>query len=421
MKSYFDSIQILFNNSNKLLDYIKFKNIKLLESINNVSYTTLLSDKDIPFFCNSAMDGYAICSQHTVDLSFSKSKVFKIIDVVMAGESVGDYDLDGDCVVEIMTGARLPSCFDSVIKFEDVIFDSNSNNKIILNRFVKLGENVRQIGEDFKLGDIIIRKGEMCSPCHLMSLSTFGIKTVNILNKPCVYLVCSGNEIVESVNLNKCVDIDNVSCINNTTAPYIISFLKILGIEVHYLGLVKDNVNDFKLLLTSSLPLDVLSLVITTGAVSKGKADFIPLALKSMGVNILFHGVKIKPGKPILFAKYSLKTYFFGLPGNPISSVIGLRFFVYPFLRLLMGQAYEKPFKAILDLDYLCKRRYDTFLKAYSYFSGSSLRVKILDDQESFKINSMLKSNSFVFLKSIDRSKKGDVLDVFFYNPFFLS
>lgn len=421
MKSYFDSIQILFNSSNKILDCIKFKHVDILQAVRKISYMTLLSDKNIPFFCNSAMDGYAIRSENTLDLNVINCKVFKIIDIVMAGESVETYDLDGDCVVEIMTGARLPLCFDSVIKFEDIILDSDGHDKIILNRVVKLGENVRQVGEDFNIGDVLIKKGDIFLPSHIMSLSAFGIKSVQILDSPLIYLICSGNEIVDDIFLNdNNVNISDVSCINNATAPYIISFLKMLGFKVQYLGLVKDNVADFKLLLNSSLVLDAPSLIITTGAVSKGKADFIPSALKSMGITTLFHGVKIKPGKPILFAKYLLNTYFFCLPGNPISSVVGLRFFVYPFLRLLMGQSYEKPFRAVLELDYLYKRKYDIFLKSYSYFFGSSLYVRILDDQESFKINSMLKSNSFVFLKSFDTSKKGDILDVFFYNPYFL-
>lgn len=413
---YFNSIQIIFDSSRKFLDYMLCENTDLLYAKTKISFSTILSDKNVPAFSNSAMDGYAVRSSYTLTLDSLNSKKFDIVDVIMAGDVIEKNDFDGNCVVEIMTGAKLPDSFDSVVKFEDVSLNL-SCDKIILSRMIKLGENVRFIGEDFRCGDCIIKKGKIFNQFHIMSLLACGIKIVNVLKNPVVYLLCTGNEIVD-IN-------DNYSCmsnkVNNITASYIISFFDFLDIKVHYLGLVNDNVIDFKQIVQPILNNQFLSLVITTGAVSKGKADFIPAVLKSMGVNVLFHGVKIKPGKPVLFAKYLLNTYFFCLPGNPISSIVGLRFFVYPFLRCLMGQTYEKPYKAVLDSDYLCKRKCDSFLKAYSYFVGSKLYVKILLNQESFKISSMLESNSFIFLKMLDSSKKGDILDVFFYNPSFLN
>ncbi len=411
MKDYFNALFVIFNSLNK---FYKSEKIRLSNSIGNISARTFFSHKNIPIFYNSAMDGYAIRHYDTLN---NLPKTFIVLDTLIAGENLEYNNLDGNFVIEIMTGARLPFAFDSVIKFEDVIYKNSRKFEIIINRVVKLGENVRKIGEDFGSNDFILGKGDVISSSHIMSLSVFNFNCIHVLEKPKVYLLCTGDEIIESSNESSDY---KKSFVVNSTSSYIINFFKKLDVKVIYLGLIKDNSKSFLNKLKFLFLTKKRSLVITTGAVSKGRLDFIPSALKFMGANVLFHGVKIKPGKPILFAKFLSRIYFFCLPGNPVSSVIGLRFFIYPFLRYLMGQSFEKPLKARLVSNYIFYRKVNVFLKAYSFFYNSILYVKIIESQESFKIRSILKSNSFVFLKLSDVLKKGELLDVFFYYPNFL-
>jgi molybdopterin molybdotransferase len=197
-----------------------------------------------------------------------------------------------------------------------------------------------------------------------------------------------------------------------------LSFFKRLAIDISYYGVSLDLKNDLKFKISNLIKKDEISLVITTGAVSKGKADIIPSILSELDIDIIFHGVSIKPGKPILFANYLNKHYFFCLPGNPISSIIGLRFFVYPFVRYVMGNVLESPLKAFLEEDYVSKRSVDLFLKSFLFFYKNSFYVRIMEDQQSFKVKSFVEANSFVFLRLCDSSKKGDVLNVYFYEPF---
>jgi len=414
MKSYFNAISILFNSIDRSINVLGLKKVDILASINKISTSVCLSTKNVPSFNNSAMDGYALRYKNTLFIDRLKPKSFIIVDTVMAGEHREFDDLDGEFVVEIMTGARVPFAFDSIIKFEDVLLNKNDKSEIIINRTVKLGENVRKIGEDFFVGDILLRKGDVISSSHILTLSAADIKNVTILKQPKIYLLCTGNEIMDS---HDTYDISKKTCISNSAGPYIINFLKLLDLNVNYLGVIKDIEQSFINKVNSILNSNVVSLIITTGAVSKGHADFIPRVLRSMGVDILFHGVKMKPGKPILFARFNPYNYFFCLPGNPISSIIGLRFFIYPFLRFLFGQGFEKPLKAKLAFDYTPVRKCDIFLKAYCYSNNAVLYVRILESQESFKVGAMLVSNAFVFLKMSDISKKDELLDVFFYKP----
>lgn len=412
MIDYYSALCFLFNSVEKSVFINRIESINLNKSLNRISYFDIITFKNIPLYSNSAMDGCAInFNSRKYKININKEKFF-IIDIIKAGYSVKSYNIDSDYVIEIMTGAKVHN-FSAIAKFEDIVFVNNNPFEIIIHRKINFLENIRVIGEDFKISDKCSNRGKVISLADIMSIATFGISNLNVLKNFKVFLVCTGTEIVDSFYL----DYDN-NFINNSLSNYIITFLKNLGIDVVYCGIIDDCKKSFTKEISKILFEDKQNIIITTGAVSKGKADFIPSVLFEFGVEVIFHGVAIKPGKPILFAKYLGNNYFFCLPGNPISSVIGLRFFVYPFLMYLNGFLLEKPFKAILDADYKVNRKYDLFLKAFTYFYNSNFYVKILDNQQSFKIKSFIDSNSFVFLRVNDISKKGYVLNVYFYNPY---
>lgn len=412
MINYFLALNILFNSIDKSDLQIKLESISSLNALNMINAFDLLSFTWNPFFNNAAMDGYAF-NIFKIKYNFNDiNNKFFVIDVLKAGDLNNSYNFDGDYIIEIMTGSRLPANFNSVIKIEEFTLDYNNPFELILKRYLSLHENIRLRGEDFGFGEFIIKKGQIISCSDIMAASTFGISEIAVLKTIKVFLICTGSEIIDSFN----VDIDKVG-VKNSIAYYFISFFKNIGVDLVYLGISCDIKNFFKKKIYDILSCDEKHIIITTGAVSKGKADFIPSFLVELGANIFFHGVAIKPGKPILFAKYGFN-YFFCLPGNPISSVIGLRFFIYPFFQYLNGFFLDKPLKAVLENDYFFNNKYDLFLKAFTYFYNSIFYVKIIKDQESFKIKSFVKSNSFVFLKMNDRVVKGDILNVYFHQPY---
>ena len=158
-------------------------------------------------------------------------------------------------------------------------------------------------------------------------------------------------------------------------------------------------------------------IVITSGAVSAGKFDFIPDIIKEFRVSHYFKSVMIRPGKPVLFAKINQKTIF-GLPGNPISSAACFRFFVYPFIENILNIHKEKPIKAVLENSFKKKINLTRFIKSkLSSTKNGKLNVKLLPGQESFRINSFVKSNVWAVLpQGQEKFKKGQIIDCFLPN-----
>ena len=162
-----------------------------------------------------------------------------------------------------------------------------------------------------------------------------------------------------------------------------------------------------------------IDLIITSGAVSAGKFDFVPSVVNCFKLSNYFKSVAIRPGKPMLFAKIKGKPkVIFGLPGNPISSAACFRFFVYPYLRSLLGISKEIPINGVLKNEFIKKKNFTRFVKSkFSTTKNGMVEVKILKGQESFRIRSFLQSNIWVLLPAgKSKFKKGETVDCFFPN-----
>ena len=160
-----------------------------------------------------------------------------------------------------------------------------------------------------------------------------------------------------------------------------------------------------------------VDMIITTGAVSAGKFDYVPIVIKKFRLASYFKSVAIRPGKPVLFAKIKRnQKVIFGLPGNPISSAACFRFFVYPYLQNLLGIKEEKPLRAILKNEFKKKINFTRFMKSkVNTTKNGNMEVTILKGQESFKVQSFIKSNIWTLLPSgKSRFKKGEIVDCFF-------
>ena len=162
-----------------------------------------------------------------------------------------------------------------------------------------------------------------------------------------------------------------------------------------------------------------IDIIITSGAVSAGKFDYIPYIIKKFKLSFYFKNIAIRPGKPILFAKFKGKQKaIFSLPGNPISSVACFRFFVFPYLQESLNVQQEKSIKAVLKNDFLKDKKFTRFVKSRAYTTkNGKLEVEILKGQESFKIQSFVKSNIWTILPSgKSKFKKNEIVDCFFPN-----
>ena len=158
-------------------------------------------------------------------------------------------------------------------------------------------------------------------------------------------------------------------------------------------------------------------IIITSGAVSTGKFDYIPSVVKQFKTSHYFKSVMIRPGKPVLFAKIRQKAIF-GLPGNPISSAACFRFFVYPFIENILDIKHEKPLRAFLKNNFEKKKNFTRFIKSkLNTTQNGKLEVELLPGQESFRINTFVKSNVWAVLpQGQSKFKKGQIIDCFFPN-----
>ncbi|MEI7494277.1 MAG: gephyrin-like molybdotransferase Glp [Alphaproteobacteria bacterium] len=360
--------------------------VSLENAVNRNAAQDVFCDFPIPHFNNSAMDGYAIRSVDTKSAADTVPVIFSVFGHLQAGGVEQFYGAHSS--IKIMTGACVPDGYDAVIPVE--LVNTLSQGKISISQAMQSGQNIRYQGEDFSKGNSVIEKGMKILPQHIMALAACGLNKISVFRKIIVGIITTGKELKNSSS-----KLDG-NTIYNSNGPYLNAKLKNLGCEVIDFGIVPDDVDYFKSILQEKHKVDCF---ISTGAVSMGDHDFIPTAIESVGGEILFHKVAIRPGKPILFARLG-KIPFFGLPGNPISTAVGFSFFVEPFLNAVTQQNRDVLVKAELDSIYKKKHELCQFLKAFCYVDNSSgcLKVKILNDQESFKIRSFSQSNCWAIL-----------------------
>ena len=410
MISYKQSQIILKNSKIKIKDEI----INTNNCLNRVSSSNINSNVNNPLGDNAAFDGYAINSKDTKNLSKKKTKLFKILGIVAAGDKPYHKKIKKFQTVEIMTGGLLPKGFDTIIPIEQIIHYPNKKNPkyIVINKRIKKYQHVRFKGSDYKKNDLLIKKGTILQSNHILALKTLGIKNIKVKKIPNILFFSTGNEITNE---------DKVPSwkVRNSNSHYIRSKDKFFLFNFFDGGILRDKdelvfEKQIKKVLNSKI-----DIIITSGAVSAGKFDYVPRIIKKFNLSNHFKGVAIRPGKPILFAKIAGKQKaIFGLPGNPISSAACFRFFVYPYLENLLGVVKEKPIKAILKNEFIKKENFTRFVKSkLNTTKDGKIEVEILKGQESFRVQSFVKSNIWTMLPSGKaRFKKNQIVDCFFPN-----
>ncbi len=410
MKSYSQALKVLKKNK------IEFDNeyIESSKILNRVCAVNIYSKVNYPAANNSSFDGYAIDSNDTSKLSFQKGKLFEIIGTIAAGDKPNKRRKKKFQTVEIMTGGLLPKGFNSIIPVEQVIFYPNKKNPkfIFINKKIKKNEFLRFRGSDYKKNDLIIKKGTILNSSHILILKTLGITKIKVKKVPKILFFSSGNELTSRKKIKDWQ-------VRNSNIHYIKSLGENFLFNLLDGGTLKDK---DELILKKKIEKFInsdIDIIITCGALSAGKFDFVPNVVKKFKLSSYFKSVAIKPGKPFLFAKIKRKQkIIFGLPGNPISSSACFRFFVYPYLQESLGVELDKPIKGILKNNFIKKFNFTRFVKSrINTTKNGKLEVEILKGQESYKIRSLIKSNTWALLPSgKSKFKKGDILDCYFLN-----
>ena len=383
-------------------------------SVGRVASTDIKSTTSYPRENNAAFDGYAICSKDTKNINNKNPKKFKIIGSVIPGNKPIHKKVKAWSAIEIMTGGIIPKPFDTIIPVEQIEFYPSKQEAkyIVINKKIAKHLFVRFAGSDYKKNDVVVSKGSIIQPNHLLALKTLVIKKIKVKKKPNILFFSTGNEISNNENIPSYkVRNSNNNYIQSLSANFLFHFIN--G------GILKDNHEKvfhkkIKTMISSNI-----DMIITSGAVSAGKFDFVPKVIKTFSLSKFFNSVAIRPGKPILFAKINKKQKtIFGLPGNPIAAAACFRFFVHPYLMNILGVREEKPIKAKLQQSYSKKKDATRFAKCkLTSRPNGTLTVEVLQGQESFKIKSLVSSNIWaLFPSGKSQFKKGEIIDCYFPN-----
>jgi molybdopterin molybdotransferase len=372
------------------------ESVPIRKALGKIIAKDITSQLNVPSKKNSAMDGYAIKGR---DIPDEGMQSLTVIGTCLAGSPFNDHVKSGECV-RIMTGAVIPDGTDTVIMQEHVIAASQT---ISINNDTKPGENIREAGEDISIGDLVLSKGMKLTPADIGLLASLGYSEVPIFRNIKVAFFSTGDEL-RSVG----EELDN-GAIYDSNRYTLFGMLSRLDVDIIDMGVIKDDKKLIERAFTeASEKADVL---LTSGGVSVGDADYIKEVLENQG-KVNFWKVAMKPGRPLTFGKLD-STYFFGLPGNPVSVMVTFYQFVQPALKKLMGETYCSPIMMKVPcVTKLRKRpgRVEYQRGVLEQDATGRMIVRKTGEQGSGILRSMADANCFIVLPLESKGVKPDEL-----------
>ena len=360
------------------------ESVPLRKGLDRILAEDVYSRINVPNCINSAMDGYAVRGE---DIPNEGSRQLQVIGTVFAGSPLTESIQPGTCA-RIMTGGVLPSGTDTVVIQEHV---ERHDDHILIDNRTHRGDNVREAGEDVRMGEQILSRGIRLKPADIGLMASLGTAEVLVTRRPKVAFFSTGDElrsIGEELHDGQVYD-------SNRYTLY--GMLQRLGIETIDMGVVRDDRAEVEQAFhDAAASADV---VITSGGVSVGEADYVKETLARLGT-INFWKIAIKPGRPLAFGMIN-NSYFFGLPGNPVSVMVTFYQFVQPALYHLMGSNFIEPVSMhAICLSRLAKRpgRVEYQRGILSMDENGRLVVRKTGAQGSGILSSMSQANCFIIL-----------------------
>lgn len=299
---------------------------KIAESLAMVCAEDIIAAEDLPAFARSTVDGYAVRAEDTFGATETMPAYLNLSKEIFMGEPA-DFMLSDDTANKIPTGGMLPVRADAVVMFEHVqIIDSKM---IEVMKSVAPGENVIQAGEDVKRGEVVVRKGHRIRPADIGASAGIGIIEVKVFEKPVVSIISTGDEIIPADQL------PSMGKIRDTNSYVIAGMVTEAGGLPRRKGIFSD---DYKVIRDAvEDAMKDSDAIAVSGGTSVGTKDMIARVIKDIGnPGILFHGVSLKPGKPMIGGVMN-NIPIFGLPGHPAAVSVCLEIFIKPVLNALCG------------------------------------------------------------------------------------
>ncbi len=358
--------------------------VAIRDALDRVLAEDITAPMDVPPHRNSAMDGYALRAD---DLPESGEASLTVIGKSFAGTPFEGRVDPGQCV-RIMTGAVVPDDTDTVVMQEQVRPD---HDRIILSPGHQRGQNIRNPGEDMKRGEPILLQGRLLNAADIGLIASLGIAEVSVVRRPRVVFFSTGDELR---GIGEILEQGDIYDSNRYTLHALLSRMNVEMIDQ---GVIPDDHNAIRAAFKNAA--EVGDMVITSGGVSVGEADFVKQTLDEMG-EIGFWKIAMKPGKPLAFGQLG-KAWFFGLPGNPVSVMATFMLFVRPALQIMQGTRVAAPLSLRATLASDIRKtpgRKDYQRGILNKTTDGSLTVTTTGLQGSHVLSSMSKANCFIVL-----------------------
>jgi molybdopterin molybdotransferase len=332
----------------KALPEFAAQKVALSDTCGRVLRQSVVAERDQPPFDRVMMDGIAV----RFDAWQTGRRKFRVQGTQHAGDPVQTLGDEGNCI-EIMTGASLPEKSDCVIPVERIAIDGG--NAIVEKDYVALRRQfIHPQGSDYRKGQTLLDAGIRISPMEIAIIASCGLPAVRVSSRPVIRVISTGNELVPA---GSAITAHQVRLSN---APALVAMLAMQG----YTDCELDHIADEPALLRERLArhLDEATILILSGGVSMGKADYVPGVLADLGVRQVFHGISQRPGKPMWFGMGSRGQAVFALPGNPVSTLVCCRQYVLPTLHAASGRAAAPARYAVLSAEFTFEPTLTCFL-----------------------------------------------------------
>ena len=375
--------------------------------VRRVLAESISSTLDLPPFVNSSMDGYVVRADDVRAASAHSPVLLKVIGDIPAGTNP-TMQIEKGSAARIMTGAKLPPGADAVVPVEatdnaQTVIGGVTPDRVSIFESVHAGDYVRSVGEDVCAGDIIFRAGAIISAYDVGALAALGVQRVHVVRRPRVAIFSTGDELV-SVDQTP-----GPGQIRDINMHALSALIKKYGGESLMLGILRDDVNVVHRALMDAVD-QKADMIVSSAGVSVGAYDVVKSAVERDG-SLNFWKVKMRPGKPLAYGKVR-GVPFFGLPGNPVSAIVGFEIFVRPALLKLGGYArVEKPILNVVVSETLRSDGRETYLRAVVTRDGDEYVAHSAGGQGSNIVSALTRANALVIIpEDVTEVKAGERL-----------
>lgn len=379
--------------------------VPLLESLGHTLANEVVSDINMPPFEKATMDGYALVAKDVTGASRENPVSLDVVEEIQAG-MVPTKAISSGQASRIMTGAPVPEGADAVVMVEDTEME---DGMVQVLEPIASGRNRVPLGEDVRVGQTVLTAPRRIRPPEVGILAAVGVTDVTVFRRPVVGVVATGDEIVEPGNTPAAGQIRNSNGYSMAT-----QVLRADGIP-RYLGIAGDSVEDLRRVIQEGL--DTCDVLLLSGGVSAGVYDLVQGVMRDLGVTVKFDRILMKPGKPLTFGVCGSKLVF-GLPGNPVSSLVGLELLVRPALKKMqsMTDCHRPRVRAKLQSTFHQTPGREQFVPAFSEFVDGTWTTRWVGHHGSADLFSISEANSlFVVPAHVETLNSDSEVDVLLF------